>query len=282
MIKKILISTVACFIASMIVFHSEQLYTKQAQPPTIRTGAPGENTCGTSTCHNAAPNIGSGNIQITFNGANGKYTPGQNYTLTFTVTQTGITRFGFEGTALTPTNSPAGIFTVQNPSTTSLQTGTNTRQYVGHKNANNNPNVNTWTVNWQAPTTNVGTVTVYACGISSNADGHSTGDQLYKTTLPIDCIFGAGVNDGSVDFAGLQLFVNANNALQLQCNTVQSGNMIIDGYNLSGVAMNHWEITPTSAGTFNQSLILSSGLPHGIYLFKLQVGNATSVKKVAL
>ena len=280
MIKKILLAGFSLCIALSIIIQPEQLYTKQTQPPTLRTGAPGENKC--NSCHSGTTNAGNGSVVINFTGPNSKYVPGQIYQVIYTVMQSGITRFGFESTALTPSNTPAGTFTLINTSTTSLQTGTNGRQYVGHKNANANPNISTWTVNWQAPSANVGTVTFYATGVASNANGANSGDNNYFSSITVDCAWGASIDATDVNFSDFKLYQSSINQCQLSCGTIQEGTMNVRMFDLSGREISHWEISAQSQGNFNETLNLPINLNHGIYLFKMQVGNAGIVKKIIL
>jgi len=276
--KKILLTVVATIIASTLVMQTSPLYTKQSQPPTGRTGAPNETKC--NSCHNGITNSGNGSVVASFSDPSGKYIPGQTYQLTFTVIQSGTTRFGFEATALKSGNTQAGIFTVVNSSTTSIQSASG-RQYVGHKNANANSNVSTWTVNWQAPTSNVGNVTVYATGVASNANGQDTGDNNYSTSIVIPCSWGLSVTPVDPVFADLNIVQTSATSLQLICNSTEKEKMNLQMFNLAGQQINQWQIESHGQGEFNETLSISS-VEHGVYLFLVQIGNSSLVKKVIL
>jgi uncharacterized repeat protein (TIGR02543 family) len=149
-----------------------------SQPPIGRTGAPGEGTC--ADCHSG----GSYSGQILFELENGtitEYTPGQTYTITFT-SDFNAPRFGFSITALNASNQPAGDFTVLNNDNTSKAVAVNNRQYIGHKNANDN---NVWEFEWTAPASDVGNVTFYYVINAANGDNSTGGDFIQTGTTSI-------------------------------------------------------------------------------------------------
>jgi hypothetical protein len=149
-----------------------------SQPPIGRTGAPGEGTC--ADCHSG----GSYSGQILFELENGtitEYTPGQTYTITFT-SDFNAPRFGFSITALNASNQPAGDFTVLNNDNTSKAVAVNNRQYIGHKNANDN---NVWEFEWTAPASDVGNVIFYYAINAANGDGATGGDYIELGTASL-------------------------------------------------------------------------------------------------
>ena len=166
--------TIVLLFFAGILFISLTAYTdnkNSSQAPTGRTGAPGEGSCG--GCHTG----GSYSGQILF--AMGEdpvteYTPGQTYTISFTA-EFNAPRFGFSMTALDATDQPAGDFTVLNTNNTSKAVAANNRQYVGHKNANDN---NVWEFEWTAPATDVGNVTFYYVINAADGNNGTSGDYV--------------------------------------------------------------------------------------------------------
>lgn len=157
-----------------------------SQAPTARTGAPGEQNC--TSCHSGTVNSGGGSLSLTGLPANG-YTPGQTYTLTVTVndqSQPAATRkYGFSTTSLNSSNAMAGAFAVTNSSTTSTGNATvsgASRSYMRHKTASSS---NTWSFNWTAPATNIGTVSFYIAGLAANGTGGDGGDKVYTTKVDV-------------------------------------------------------------------------------------------------
>jgi hypothetical protein len=149
-------------------------------PPPSRTGAPGELNC--TDCHNASTGVGQFSII-----APATYTPGQTYQIQVrhVTTDTTRRRWGFEMTSLA-SSLMAGTFANTN-TTTKIVSGSN-RSYIEHTSTGtfqNQPNGATWIFNWTAPLTNVGVVTMYACGIQANNNGSESGDQTYTTNTVI-------------------------------------------------------------------------------------------------
>ncbi len=156
-----------------------------AGPPAARTGAPGETTC--AACHNQfAVNSGTGSLTIT--GVPATYTGGQDYTITVTITQTGIAKFGFETTAIDFAGKAAGVITLTDAARTQLKTGIvppttgNTRTYIQHNAAGNVASAtdkNEWSFKWTAPPEGTGKVTFYVAGNATNSSSTNQGDYIY-------------------------------------------------------------------------------------------------------
>lgn len=157
-----------------------------SQAPTLRTNAPGENSC--AGCHTGAVNTGLGATTLSL--PTGGYIPGNTYTLTYTILDssfaTGI--FGFTTTSLNGSNLKAGDFTATNPTFTTVQSasvGGNPRSYIGHVTANAS---NSWQYDWTAPSTNVGTVTFYTVGNAANNNAGNSGDHIFEETFTLDLL----------------------------------------------------------------------------------------------
>ena len=150
-------------------------------PPAGFSGAPDENNC--AACHSgSAPNG-----QFTILDAPATYNPGQTYPLrvVHTNTDTTRTRWGFEMTSLAGGNA-AGTFA--NPTANTQTISGNGRFYVEHTSAGTYAGQSggaQWTVNWTAPSTNIGPVNLYAAGNQANNDGGTGGDQIYTTNVAI-------------------------------------------------------------------------------------------------
>ncbi|MFN2394239.1 MAG: choice-of-anchor V domain-containing protein [Bacteroidales bacterium] len=142
-----------------------------SQAPIGRTGAPGDGTCG--DCHSGGSYTG----QILFELGDGtitEYTPGETYTIAFTG-DFNAPRFGFSVTALNANDDPAGDFAVLNDDNTYKAVAANDRQYIGHKNANDN---NEWEFEWTAPSSDVGNITFYYVINAANGDNGTGGDYI--------------------------------------------------------------------------------------------------------
>jgi uncharacterized repeat protein (TIGR02543 family) len=173
--------TIYLLFFAAIIFISLKPHTgdkNSGQAPIGRTGAPGEGTC--AGCHSGGSYTGQilfalGDETIT------EYTPGETYTIAFTADYN-APRFGFSLTALNANDEPAGDFTVLNDDNTSKAVAVNNRQYIGHKNANDN---NEWEFEWTAPATDVGNITFYYVINAANGDGGTGGDYIELGTTSL-------------------------------------------------------------------------------------------------
>ena len=184
-------------------------------PPAASTGAPGELTC--ASCHSGPPNNGQFTIE-----APASYAPGQTVEITVrhTSSDTSRKRWGFQLTALTSANEKVG--TLQNNGTLSLVDNSGpggSRQYIQHNLAgtfSGQTGGASWTFTWVAPSSNVGPVTLYACGNQANNDGTNGGDQIYTASVIINApslglpgITGAAVNGKQLVVSGLNFDIGA-------------------------------------------------------------------------
>jgi hypothetical protein len=144
-----------------------------------RTGAPGSSgNC--SSCHGGTANLG-GDIVIsavdkTTATVATEYTPGKTYTIGIKMGGTS-TKKGFQITAINSSNVGIGTFSGNSTGTRIYSSGN--RSICGH----NTPGLGVWYVDWTAPATASGTVSFYASGVVSNANGSDNGDQMVKTSF---------------------------------------------------------------------------------------------------
>ena len=172
------------FALFFIAFNSRLSPTVLAFPdgaPVGTSGAPGEVTC--TDCH--SQNTLTGQFQII---APSGYVPGQTYQITVqhTTNDASRKRWGFQITALRPGNTAAGTFASTDLNTQTLSGGG--RFYVDQTSTGSFRNQTggaTWTFNWTAPATDVGTVTFYAAGLQANNANGDSGDQTYTATAQV-------------------------------------------------------------------------------------------------
>jgi uncharacterized repeat protein (TIGR02543 family) len=161
-----------------IIFISLSAHTgdkSSSQAPLGHTGAPDETTC--AACHSGGSYTG----QILFelgDGSISEYIPGETYTISLSASYNAL-RYGFSITALNASNQPAGDFTVLNSDNTSKGVAGSGRQYIGHKNANNN---NEWNFEWTAPEADEGTITFYYVINAANNNNAPSGDYIETGT----------------------------------------------------------------------------------------------------
>jgi uncharacterized protein (TIGR03437 family) len=171
------------------------LYSYATGPDPRMTGAPGDQTCARSGCHTGTSlNAGGGNIALTASGGT-TYTPGQQQTLTLTITDSKARVYGFQASARVDsnaTNRQAGSFTAAAGQIVICDNGSLRGssgcpasapvQFIEHSRPYS---TNSITFLWTAPATDVGTVTVYVAANAANGNGNETGDHIYTTKLQL-------------------------------------------------------------------------------------------------
>jgi len=171
------------------------LYSYATGPDPRYTGAPGDSTCATAGCHTGtALNGGGGSVQLA-SSAGASYTPGQQQTLTITITDSNARVYGFEASARPDSDSSksqAGDFTAGTQQQVICENGRSKAasgcaadspvQFIEH----NRPfGTNVIDVTWTAPPSDVGPVTIYVAANAANGNGNETGDHIYATKLQL-------------------------------------------------------------------------------------------------
>lgn len=171
--KRTLITLVA--VITCLFLFVENAYNNLGKPAAGYTNAPGEQSCGTVSCHNGSPL----NTPSFFLGSGGgwpsSYTINQTYNLYATLGFSAAVR-GFQVTAVDAAGNKMGDFTLSNPNLTALTTGTNGRQYVSHDTVSG---AGAWTFRWTAPSIYSGKVYFYACAVGGDNSGTPSGDVTY-------------------------------------------------------------------------------------------------------
>lgn len=164
-------------------------YTNSSNPPTALTNAPGESNC--RGCHSGSALVTSGNswnsITLTANAQSTlEYFPDSNFHLVLTANISGITKYGFEVTALdSAKNKAIGLFTITNSTATAKGSSVvagSSRDYIYQKSggtAAQNGNTITWSFDWKAPSTLAGPIKFYAVVNATNNNGNDNGDVVY-------------------------------------------------------------------------------------------------------
>jgi len=158
--------------------------------PASHTGAPGETTCATIGCHDDN-SLNSGNAKLTIDlGKAVDYEPGRTYPVTVRITEPSVERFGFQIVALkNGDNSNVGTFELTDIKRTQSiknQYDLFTREYITYTFYGTDAvssGVGEWTINWKAPSTNVGPITFYASGVSANDDETDKGDHVFTQSM---------------------------------------------------------------------------------------------------
>ncbi len=276
--SKLLLFAVLLLFSSLVF---KEVYTNVGGAPAFRTGAPSESTCATSSCHSGTLNSGPGNCSIVSDIPPTGYVPGQVYSITATITETGKIRFGFELlAAYSPVSgSQSGFPAVANAVETKLVSGSG-RTYVTHKSAGTSGSgTRTWTVNWTAPNPGSGDVTFYACFNAANNDGGRFGDKIYSCSLNVSQLV--------VDVKELYTFLESTiyptagfGDFQVMVRNASASEILMHVYDESGFLL------PAVSGSlflvhgdFHHSLDLSNEVP-GMYFIELSGMYFHKVQKV--
>ena len=171
-------------VVSSVILIGTKAYQTSSNPMLGMTGAPGEQNC--TQCHSSNPiNSGSGNVEIVFNNGSNSFQSGQTYPVTVKVSQSGISKFGFEITSVASSNTTTGAGTFASTNTNVTVGSQDGKSYALQKVAAATSGSGTFTFDWTAPATSQGDITFYASGNAANGNGNMTGDNIYTTNLKI-------------------------------------------------------------------------------------------------
>lgn len=149
--------------------------------PGGKTGSPGDNGTTCTQCHSgtATPVEDWISTDIPELG----YVVGETYTITSTAMQNGISKFGFELTAEDANGNKVGSFAVVDANTQLANSGNSVTHNFGGTAGTNSK---TWTMEWTAPSTDVGVVTFYSAYNAANGNSGTSGDNIYTSMLSVD------------------------------------------------------------------------------------------------
>lgn len=246
--RKLLLSSI--ILAGAFLLATNTYHSYPDNPPTGKTGAPGEGTC--LDCHSGTNTSNSSSVTITFSGTNNTYEPGQTYTITVDVSA-GVNRYGFQAIALNSSNGMAGSFTVTDGARTQIRTS-GSKAYVSHKQGGTGATnqATSWSFDWTAPAAGTGDVTVYSSVLAANSNGTTSGDNLHLKSLTLSEATSTSVNDLSTENQVINLYPNPSTHL-IQVNS-EFNNIQI--YNLNGQLLQQHN---------NLGTPITHNLPKGIY-----------------
>ena len=188
MMKNKLVVVAVIFLGMIVIAAAPERSSSGA--PGAHTGAPGEQTCATSGCHDDNKlNSGLATLSIEIGNEIVKYIPGKTYQVKVKIAEPNVNRFGFQLLALNSnTLSSVGSFQIADPIRTQLVKNTAAfadREYVTYSFKGTDVTsvgMSEWIVNWTAPSTDVGAVSFYAAGVAANDDMTDKNDKVYTTS----------------------------------------------------------------------------------------------------
>jgi hypothetical protein len=158
--------------------------------PSSHTGAPGEQTCAQSGCHDDnALNSGKAQLEISLLENVTKVEEGKTYHLKIKIIDENVARFGFQIVALDNAHDNCGTFNVTDVlRTQKLESEKMARSYVTYTFDGTDAvykGAGEWTVEWRAPEKMHKSVTFYAAAVSGNDDMSDKGDRVYTKHLKL-------------------------------------------------------------------------------------------------
>jgi hypothetical protein len=251
--------------------------------PAGRTGAPGEPSCATTTCHNGMAQDGAAeNSLILLSGASvvTDYLPGQTYNVTVAMASNPAKK-GFQATALDASNNMAGSFTGQAIGGTAVNASAG-RQYANHTGTSNESAENTvWIWTWTAPATDVGPVTFYVATNKTNNSSTAAGDVIYLSQHVIGSA--AGLVEESKEETNFTAGYNSEeHKLVIDFSSLFSGEMHLNLVDLNGRSAYTAELGKTIIGSNKTSVKLPSDLKNGIYFANVFVHNKPMSAKIMI
>jgi Secretion system C-terminal sorting domain len=205
----------------MVSEYSSPAYSNVAGAPTGKTGSPGDASNCTG-CHAGAAITTAG--LITTNIPTAGYTPGTTYTITGTISASGINKFGFEISPQNTTGVLKGTMVVTNVTETKL---IGTGKYITHKSAGTaGVGMRTWSFDWIAPPAGTGNVTFYGAFVAANGNTLNTGDQVTLSSILVSENTTIGIDEHTVNNTNWTIYPNPAQH-QLLCEGVDVNDRII-------------------------------------------------------
>jgi hypothetical protein len=232
-------------------------------PAAGHTGSPGDGQVCTK-CHSGSATDVAGLIST--NIPSEGYEPGKSYEVTFSISEAGVSKFGFQMTSEDGSNAKKGTFVAT--AETQLKSGT----HITHKSSSTSGSGSkSWKVNWTAPAAGTGDVTFYGAGNASDGMSNTSGDKIVKSSLKVKektggttgLILHSSVNEGIAVFPNPAL-----NTLYLN-NREDIAIRVLD--------LNGQERIQENLGARNPLDV--SGLEKGIYFIEVQ-GESSFLKFV--
>lgn len=274
--------TLICILAviGLVLFQTSgnEAISNTSGSPAGRTGSPADGqTCATGSCHAGSASASPTQI-ITSNVPTSGYVPGQTYTITASVAQAGVSKFGFQISPQSSNGTLLGQLIITNTSQTKIVS----TKYVTHQTAGTSGSGSkTWSFNWVAPAAGTGNVTFYGAFNFTNGNGQSNGDIVRTNTLVIPEASGVGIAEVQNDVFNATVFPNpADESINVRFTVTESSPVTLTLTDLKGSVVgspNEYEVVP---GTQEITLVLPTGMQTGVYRMIIEQNGSRSVKSV--
>ncbi len=258
---------------------------------TLNGGTP--STCAQNSCHpGSAIAVSPGDVTITigtgtpttpFN-SSFKYDANTVYNVAFLINlfATNTPFYGFQIIGEDASGNQAGSFTVTNSAQTKLSTSPPFagHNYMGHLGAGSNHN---WGFKWTAPAASTGAITFTYCFNVASYTGSLPPDSsvgtIYKGSFTIQPN-NVGINEIADKLSGLNIYPNpVGNQAGVSFDLKETEDVNVKLFTLNGVMAKELMNEKVNQGFCNRVFDMD-GLASGVYLLKLQVGDAYITKKI--
>jgi uncharacterized protein (TIGR03437 family) len=180
------------------------IWSYAAGPVPGVSGVPGESTCAQAGCHAGTSPSPDGRVELTASGGS-NYRPGEAQTITVRVSDPQARVYGFQLTARRVSNlqEMAGAFAAsagqrticssldfrEAPKSGATCAAATPLEFVSHSEPSSS---NTFTVNWTAPSADMGEVRLFVAANAANGNGQNTGDRIYTANVTLTPQAGGG------------------------------------------------------------------------------------------
>lgn len=157
------------------------------------SGAPDEQTCARSNCHDDASIVKDSPVNtFTFGNTKNEYLTGNSYDISIQTKLAGVSKYGFEIVAIdSATKQNAGKWVITEPNRMHILSGESpfqSRSYITHSTAGtvgSDQGGIKWSFKWTAPNINKGTIMFYYVTNCTNKNDARNGDKLFISSHKI-------------------------------------------------------------------------------------------------
>ncbi|MEO9534375.1 MAG: choice-of-anchor V domain-containing protein [Crocinitomicaceae bacterium] len=256
---------------TMSTYHNDGIDKLQysANPPTQKTGAPGEGNC--TDCHSGSTQSAAGTVNFTFSGTGLQYVPGQTYTMD--VVGNGV-KNGFQLTVLDASDNAAGTFTAGTNSATTTAGG---REYIYHTASSG---ISSWSFDWNAPATDMGNLTVYYSYNRSNDNGATSADVIYLGQEMLTVDPGASITAHQKLDQAFEAYIDNSRQLNIKYQTLDYSKVQLNIIDMAGKLVYREDFGNKNPGAQTAQIDVSQINQSGIYFVSLLIDNEVVNRKV--
>lgn len=272
--KLLLFGGATMLMLSMVVLDTTGTLSNPSGAPFGNTGSPGDlnQTCAHSGCHSGAAS--DRDEMITSDIPSTGYIPGQTYSITVSISQSGFSKWGFQISPQSPSGALLGTLSLTDVTRTRF-VGTGNK-YITHTTAGNTGAAGTtsWSFNWTAPAATTGDVTFYAAVMAANGNGNNNGDSVFKDNLTVSEDLTSSIYSAESQHLPFA-FPNPVNDNFVSLN-VPSNVSLFQLYDLTG---RMWLELPNT-DHLNVYKLNISEIPAGVYMIKMKSDNKEYIQRI--